>query len=152
MIKLICLIVLSGSFVLIGKGVKEYYAKRKKLYENTLKLIETLTSEITFLKTDISSICRSHSYGVHLDKLIKQYYDAKQVSADYLSDSENKLYNEFFASLGNKDVAGELNNLQYYKTKFSAMYDNATMECSSKGNLSFKLISLAGVVLSILFI
>lgn len=152
MIKIICLIVLCGCFVLIGRGVKAYYFKRKNLYVQVLKLINSLEREITFLKTDIKKICLTNRFGEELDAVINNYFNNNNVQVDYLNEMQNKTLSEFFASLGNQNVQGEVYNLQFYKSKMQDQLDLMTKDFETKGVLSFKLISLFGVLLCIMFV
>ena len=151
MIKIICLIVLCVAFVLLARGVRDYYAKRKNFSLDMLNLIKTISSEISFLKKDIKLICTNNSFGL-ADEMINQYYRDNKVCINYLSAHENQLLLDFMNSLGKQNVQGELGNLEYYKLKFEKFSSECESKYNTHGVLIYKLIMLAGLLLCIVFI
>ena len=150
--KIILLIVLGLAFVYLGLQIKKYYTNRNNFYISMLKFINILAGEISFLKSDLPSVIKSNNFGSDVDKVLNNYIHDNKIAVGYLSDGENKEVANFLDSIGKSDVNGELNNINYYRTSFEVKSAQCMQDVKVKSNMYFKLISLCGLVLCIIFI
>ena len=150
--KIVLLLVICLCFVYIAVQVKNYYIKRCAFYASFVTFINTLSSEISFLKSDYATIINSNSFGKDVDTCLKCYLGNLPISINYLTSDEIDCIVKFLDSIGKTNVQGELNNIQFYLNQFNQKVAKCNQEKLSHGMLWFKLICLFGLLVCIVLI
>ena len=150
--KLALIILLGLCFIYLGYCVKKYYKNRYDFYYNFTNFIQILLSEISFLKSDISKVAQSNSFGSILDNWLNSYVNGNISNISFLTDEENTQLISFISGIGKSDMQGELANINYHKSLFESKLQETKGDIDIKAGMYFKLISLAGVILCIIFI
>lgn len=160
MLKLICGGVIAVSLAYIGLGIKKYYKARAKLFEDCLKFVELLCDEISYAKPTLDKIIDEFLAGNQSEftNVLKKYRqglaDGKtasdiKISSKYLLQSERELLTDFLQNLGRFDAKTQLNNLAGYKVKIEKIKVRTEEKSNINGNMAFKLMVLAGIVVLI---
>ncbi len=152
MIKFLLTLAVVGICALIGFVIYSYIKNRVQLYDEILKLINDFKSEIYFLQTDFTTLLKRQNYGKGVMGLVDSYLKVGQATSVLLKQTESKVVNEFFNSIGKHDVEGELKNLGYYESVFKTEYEKKNVVFNKYGSLVLKLSIIAGALLAIILI
>lgn len=141
--KILLLIVVFVVCVFLGFEIKNYFLSRLRFYEAMLIFCEHAKNQISFYGTTKDKIFSTFSDRV-LKNVLQGEFDA------CLSESENKIVQEFLSSIGKFDVGKEVENISFYKNMFAEQREKCTLDYKKIGALSVKLSILFGILLCIL--
>ncbi len=139
-------------FVLIGFVVAGVFKSRKMFFESLIKFCDVYSSEIKFSKNSIVKIIDSNIdlFDENFKACLLDFVNNKELKVNNLTKNQMSQVREFFNNLGELDVSGELEKVNRQKSIFFYQFEKMKEDVDKKGNVYFKLISIAGVLVTIL--
>ncbi len=133
---------------IVGISIKNYYRKRKNVYEELLNFAKRLKEEIFFKKSFLGETKEIIPHSNSVDAIINGRYDKDCA----LSEREQRELGEKFLAIGKSSMEYEMTNLDEIILFLSEKTGKASEILKIKGDLSIKLGFLIGVAVFILFI
>lgn len=153
MIKIIFIIVILIISVIIGYLIKQYFSIRRDLFYDFKDVFQLLKSEISFLKSSKLEILTGRKFKTkYCSEFIDRYVKNEEICCVYLNDFEIKELLIMLDSIGNSDVDGEINNINYCEIKIEKFCKKAEENFNKYGSFSFKISFILGVLISIILI
>lgn len=166
MIKYALMVLVLGCFGYIGMGIGKYYFKKQVFYENLIDFCNLLLSEISFLKSDLISVCKRVSLNTntefsnvliaYVSKLTdeKSEDDVFNKYLDKLFLTKNEVYylKGFFNSLGKTGINEQIDLVNYYLNVFNQHLKDSTKNNEKYAPLFKKMGWIVGLLVCIVLI
>jgi hypothetical protein len=153
MIKALLIIGILTTSVCIGVVINNYFSMRVKIYKSIISIIQSIKSEIQFLKTNKISLLKSQNVdNVCVKEFVNSYVELGAGEILYLRPNENVEINKLFDSIGKSDIDGELNNLKYYEELILRNCKESENKFMKYGSFSIKMAILIGTLISIILL
>ena len=151
--KIFLLIIVLCCVAYIGWQIKTSLKKKKVFYEDLVNFCEDYKREVTFLKCGLDTIidkCTKHDSAIN--KVLTQYLKNGTCEINDLRHEDVNDIKVFLAGLGKQDVDGEVNNIEFHKSKFVAKLHEHEKIYDKYGSFSVKMSALVGVLICIILI
>lgn len=153
MIKTLLIVAIIVVSVLIGVVINKYLVVRKNIYDDFKDMIQTIKSEISFLKTEKLSLLKNYKCkNKNVEDFLNNYISCGQANISFLKQEENEELLKLLNSIGKSNIEGELNNLEYYEGVIIKNCRNAQEKYDKYGTFSIKLSILFGALVAIILI
>lgn len=139
--------------------ISKYFKRRKNFYKEYFNFLQTLLSEISFLKTDLVSIINrqiENNNSTDFTKTLKVFQDyiskdnnsQLAINSSILSKEENQELTNFFSSIGKKSLLDEIENIKHTTTLIEQKSNQVSEYFSKYSPISIK----SGILISLLVI
>ena len=153
MIKTLLIISILIVSVVIGLTIKNYFSVRHQIYLDFKDIIQSIKTEITFLKTDKISLLKKQNCSSKVaQENLNDYIEAGQAETKFLNQNENFKLNEFLNSIGKNNIDGEIMGLQYYENIIIKDCNLSEEKLNKYGTFSVKLAIIIGTLIAIILI
>ena len=160
--KIIRILILSGTIIIYGFSLSLRTAKRIKTLESMVMFIDFTENQIRYLGNTIEKIIEE---AIKSETFNSLYFIKAAQNITYCSDIINNIGNSsylcnsdiehivaFFAELGSNDIHGEISHCKLYKDILTTDLENAKKDYSTKGKLYKSMSVLTATALTIIFI
>lgn len=140
---------------IIGYRYSNKLAKRKKILQNFLSLLDSVYTKITYSSSSLAEIFNDSFLEYEFDDTVSFSNQWEKMLLGYkniLSDEDIKLLSDFSKELGNTDVDGQINNIRLYQGLLNESIENAKEDIEKKSRLYTTLGFSIGMTLSIILI
>lgn len=159
-LKLLTVFICAAVGTCCGFLIMKNYKRNCLYFKDLCDLIGELKRNISYRRDSAASILsRFETDSALLERNISEYLafahsksDAPDISRGFLPSDVFGDINAFFTSLGKSDGKSQLDELEMYDKKFTALCDKATVKSNKYGTLSVKLGFLFGLAVGILFL
>jgi stage III sporulation protein AB len=144
--------------LMCGLFLRKRVALREKYFEELVRIIERLISDISFSQARLETILSDYvSVSPEMSKNLEEYTaflrgGELNLSKGILTKREHRLVKEFFERLGGSDLDTQVNELGNRKQVFLDTLTEAKRKNKSYGGAYVKLGFLGGLLIGILFI
>lgn len=138
---------------LIGFCIKNYLNIRHVIYVDFKDLIQSIKTEINFLKTEKIALLKNQKcQSKHSQEFVNKYIISGCGGSAYLKQNEIDELNNLFNTIGKNDVDGELNNLEFFELKINKKCKETEEKLNKYGVFSIKMSIVLGALIAIILI
>lgn len=152
MIKLLLILIIFVVCFLIGYVINMYLKNRIAIYSDFLRMCNEFKSEIYFLQTDYKTMLLRGNYSKSTTQVISGFLKNGQVGSVLLKAKESDEINNFLASIGKRDVDGEIKNLIYWEGVFKLKQSQVELFYEKYGTVILKLAIILGAMLVVILL
>lgn len=165
--QLVLAVILISGCSYLGYGLGNYYHIRKAFIGEVITFLNLLKVEISFLKSSVSSIIKTHlkEFKTPFKQVLKNYLKLveeieqielleleKSLKSIYLEEIEQQKLNGFFNSLGRTDTITQTKNIETFLVFFHNYLLLAEKQRHKYAGMFSKLGFLTGIFLVILLL
>jgi len=153
MIKMFLILGIIICGVTFGIIIHNHLFNKVRIFKDFEKICKDITSEISFLKTEKYTLLKKQTpNNQYSAAFLNQYLLSGKGNITLLKEKENNILNEFLDSVGNKNVDGEIYNLEYYEKIIKEYMDDMQEKYNKYGVLSIKLSIILSALLVIILL
>ena len=149
----------------IGLAVKRHFEKRRDFFKDAVEFVDTLTDEVSFLKTPLPQIIQRFgvdkkgdfrdallTYAEHIGSGKSTEFQplSQALKLSRLTDGERDIMLSFLAGLGKTDAKTQLAALKNYRARLESFREESQKKFKTTGLLAYKLGILVGIAIMII--
>ena len=152
--KIILILIVVLGFAIIGLLIYLNYNSKKNIYKNLIEFCDYSLLEIKFNKSNFKKIIENYLNNCNLEvkNFLSSYLNRSKYSSKVIKNEDNAIIQNFLASIGRKDVDGEVYNLNKYKAIFISAFEKAREDEKKMGVASLKVSIVLGLLIAIILI
>ena len=147
------------SGTVIGNAIHKKFKSKRLYFEQIYSLVGTLKSDLSFRQSKIESVISAYSetvgeeLKVHCNEFILSISDGKLFLSKFgFSNDEYVLICDFFTALGSVDLDTQIDQLNFYESRFFAVIKRVKEREEKYGKPAAKLGLMAGLTVGILIL